>query len=389
MTPDRTQPIPDALPAEEEVLDALPAEEHAPMVGKRPPANKKFPCPQCGARLDFDPASRGLLCPYCGHQVVVEPTNQQVVEHDWKAYLQNRAREEVVLPGRSSEVKCSGCAAVVLLEDKVVTEKCPYCSRPLDNQPEAAHGMVQPHAVLPFAVTSKQACAQFDAWIASRWFAPNGLRKFSLLGQLAGAYMPFWTFDSMTYSAYRGQRGDNYTVTVYRNGKSQSETRIRWRSVSGEIQEFFDDVLVYASHSLPGDLVDELDPWDLRDLADFRHEYLSGFLAERYTVTPTEGFTIAQSIMDDRIRALVRQDIGGDHQRISWVQTQHVGVTFKHVLLPCWLASYRFHERTFRILVNARTGEVVGTRPWSWIKITLLVVAILLAIGGLILLFNH
>lgn len=382
------QPIPDALPAEP-IPEALPAEHHEPVVGRRPPASRKFPCPQCGARLDFDPASRGLLCPYCGHRVVIEPTNHQVVERDWEAYLRNQAGHEVVLPGRSSEVKCTGCGAVVLLADKVVTEKCPYCSRPLDHQPEAAQGMVQPHAVLPFAVSSKQAGAAFDAWIAGRWFAPNGLRQFALLGQLAGAYLPFWTFDSMTYSAYRGERGDDYTVTVYRDGKSHSETRTRWTSVSGEIQEFFDDILVYGSHSLPADLVDELAPWDLDDLVDFRDEYLSGFQTERYTVTPSEGFAIAQGIMDERIRELVRQDIGGDHQRISWVQTQHVGVTFKHILLPCWLASYRFHGRTFRILVNARTGEVVGQRPWSWIKITLLVASILLALGGLVLLFSR
>jgi hypothetical protein len=46
-------------------------------------------------------------------------------------------------------------------------------------------------------------------------------------------------------------------------------------------------------------------------------------------------------------------------------------VTYKHVLLPMWICSYRYRDKIYRFLVNARTGEVQGQRPWSWVKITL------------------
>ena len=49
-----------------------------------------------------------------------------------------------------------------------------------------------------------------------------------------------------------------------------------------------------------------------------------------------------------------------------------------------WISAYRFKERTFQFLVNARTGEVQGERPWSWIKITLLVIFILALIGVIV-----
>src|SRR5262249_11997487 len=68
------------------------------------------------------------------------------------------------------------------------------------------------------------------------------------------------------------------------------------------------------------------------------------------------------------------------------VRTQYVGVTFKHLLLPVWVAVYRYRDKVFRILVNARTGEVQGERPYSWVKIALLVLAILL-IGAVVLIF--
>jgi hypothetical protein len=38
-----------------------------------------------------------------------------------------------------------------------------------------------------------------------------------------------------------------------------------------------------------------------------------------------------------------------------------------------WITAYRFRQTVYRVLVNARTGEVQGERPWSWIKITLFV----------------
>src|SRR5439155_17500153 len=59
-------------------------------------------------------------------------------------------------------------------------------------------------------------------------------------------------------------------------------------------------------------------------------------------------------------------------------------VTFKHLLLPVWLASYRYRDTLYQILVNARTGEVVGRRPYSVAKIVSLIVAIIVAAGLLL-----
>ena len=138
-----------------------------------------------------------------------------------------------------------------------------------------------------------------------------------------------------------------------------------------------------------GELVTALEPWDLGRLEDFRPEFLAGFKTERYVVTLPEGFSTAQQIMDASIRQLCYQDIGGDHQQLSSVQTQHVGVTYKHILLPMWLAVYRYQNQTYRILVNARTGEVQGARPYSWIKITLAVIAGLIVAGIVIFLISQ
>jgi hypothetical protein len=315
---------------------------------------------------------------------LIVPDQDGVQERDYEAGL-SQLRKESTLEGRSTQVRCTGCGAVVLLEDKVVTEKCPFCATHLENKPEVAETMFVPESVLPFHVDGRRARESFHAWIASRWFAPNSLKKMANLGQLSGIYLPYWTYDSMTYSHYTGQRGDNYTetetyTTTNAQGQTITETRTvvktRWYPVSGEVDHFFDDVLICASKSLPPGPIRELEPWDLQSLVTFMPEYLSGFKTERYAVGLKEGFGRAQRIMDDRIRSLCAADIGGDHQIVETVRTQHVGVTFKHILLPLWLATYRYFDKVYRIMVNARTGEVVGERPWSIWKIALAVLGV-------------
>jgi DNA-directed RNA polymerase subunit RPC12/RpoP len=371
-------------------MSAPEREVKDPTVTKAPPAGRKFPCPQCGAKLDFDPSAHALACPYCGHKEAIARGHDDLKEHDLEAYLRDRDSLKTPVEGHANEVKCPACAAVVLLEDKVVTDRCPYCGTHLENQPRVAEAMIQPEGVLPFKVAQRDAVGAFARWIAGLWFAPNALRKLADLGQLTGVYVPFWTFDSMTYTHYTGERGDDYWVTetyTETNAQGQTETktrqvlRTRWTPVAGEVRHFFDDVLVCASKGLPEAYRGKVAPHELKGLEEFKPEFLSGFKTERYQVGPRDGFDRAREIMDQHIRSLCCQDIGGNHQRLHSVRTRHVGVTFKHLLLPVWLANYRYQEKVYRVIVNGRTSQILGDRPYSWVKIVLLVLAILLAVA--------
>ena len=258
--------------------------------------------------------------------------------------------------------------------------------------------MILPECMLPFRIEKRQAIDNFSKWLSGLWFAPNTLKQFANLGQMNGVYVPFWTFDSMTYTWYTGERGVDYTETEYYTDtetytdaggqtqtrqvqKSRQVTRTVWTPVSGRVNHFFDDVAVCASASLPPHYAATLTPKELKGVEPFKPEYLSGFVSERYTVGPKEGFAQAKDIMDAEIRRLCLRDIGGNHQRLHTVETKHMGVTFKHVLLPVWLASYRYQDKAYRVLVNGQTGKVTGDRPYSWIKITLLVLFIVAVIG--------
>ena len=215
--------------------------------------------------------------------------------------------------------------------------------------------------------------------------------------KLAGVYIPYWTYDSDTTTDYRGERGDYYytteTYTAMVNGRSVTRTRqvrhTRWSPASGTVRNSFDDILILASKSLPKKYTERLEPWDLANLVPYADEYLSGFRAESYQISLPEGFEAAKGVMAAAIQNSIRQDIGGDEQRIHSAQTQYENITFKHILLPVWLSAYRFREKIYRILINARTGEVQGERPFSaWkiagaVLIALVIVGILILIGSL------
>jgi DNA-directed RNA polymerase subunit RPC12/RpoP len=362
-----------------------------PTVSSAPPAGRKFPCPSCGARLDFDPNARGLKCPYCGYeQKIVRGDKSEVVEREYGEYLDREEAKGKAIPGRSNETRCPGCGANVLLEDKVATERCPFCATHLENKPEAAHAMIPPESLLPFSIDLREARAEFEKWLGSLWFAPNALKKLAALGQLSGVYVPYWTYDAMTITFYEGERGEDYTTTEWytdSNGRRQSRTVVHtnWYPVEGEVRHFFDDVLLCGSKSLPADLTHKVDDWKLSKLEPFQPEFLSGFRTERYAVGLREGYKIAKELMEPTITRLVRQDIGGDHQRVHDQKTRYSAVTFKPLLLPVWVAVYRFHDRTFQILINGRTGRVAGYRPWSAWKLTACVLTVVMAIIAVIL----
>jgi DNA-directed RNA polymerase subunit RPC12/RpoP len=376
------KPLPIATPVHKE-----------PTVSKAPPAGRKFPCPACGARLDFDPAARGLSCPYCGHrEKIAKDADAEVLERDYHEYLdrQEESGGGKAIEGRSSQVRCTGCGAMVLLEDKVATEKCPFCHTHLENHPESAAGAVPPESLLPFKVELKAARDAFTQWLEGLWFAPTELKKIANLGQLTGVYLPYWTYDSMTYTVYDGLRGDDYQETEWFTAtkpdgtteqQSRTVTKTRWTPVSGEVQHFFDDVLVCASKSLPPAMVADLEPWHLEKLEPFQASYLSGFKTERYAIGLKEGFGRAKEFMEPEIHRLICQDIGGNHQQVRGKKTKYSSITFKHLLLPMWVAVYRYREDTYQVLLNGRSAKVVGKRPWSFMKIFRLVSLIVLALA--------
>jgi len=345
--------------------------------------------------LDYAIGTDSLECRYCGHRNTIVAAPASIEELDLHAALE-RLQSAAPAAGEKRITECSNCAAEFTLEAHVHSGECPFCGTTVVTGTGEAKP-IKPRALLPFAVTAETARASYREWLEGLWFAPSALKEHARGDtSLTGVYVPYWTYDSDTATAYRGQRGDVYFVTeryvTTVNGRRVTRTRqvprIRWRPANGRTARHFDDVLVGATRTLPRKITDWLAPWDLENLVPYTEDYLAGFSSEIYQVELDEGFGVARRIMDQTIRGDVRRAIGGDRQRITSLRTEHSDTTFKHVLLPLWSAGFRFRDKTYRFVVNGRTGKVRGERPWSVVKIALAAIAGAVLLAAVLVLAN-
>ncbi|MGV8987495.1 MAG: primosomal protein N' (replication factor Y) - superfamily II helicase [Cypionkella sp.] len=349
----------------------------------------RWPCQQCGAELRYSPGQTVLKCDHCGFEQTITP-EAGANAGPWSKPAKTKAFQEHPLsrgladdlPASASEevrsTKCPNCGAVVEFHGASHATECPFCASPvvIDTGLERK---IKPQAVVPFGLDESSARKALISWLGRLWFAPNRLLEFTRAGRaMNGVYVPYWTFDAATASRYRGAKGVHYyetrTVTVNVNGRNEQRQeqvqKTRWYPASGTVARDFDDVLVIASTSLPTGLGDGLEPWTLSELQTYTPDYLAGFQAEGYTVPLADGNKVAKGKMQRVIVEDVRRDIGGDVQRIDSVDTSYAAETFKHILLPVWMAAYKYNGKSYRFLVNGQTGEVQGERPWSVWKLT-------------------
>ena len=343
-----------------------------------------FPCTQCGAVLKYAPGTTLLVCDYCGFENHIESRAGVIQEYDLQEAL--RQLEQPRTESSKPQIHCEECGASFQFEASLHAGECPFCGTPIVTTTVQSKP-IQPKSLLPFSINEVEARQRFQSWLNGLWFAPNAVKKYARSeSKLTGVYLPYWTFDSQTSTFYSGERGDIYyvdqPVQVMRNNQIVTEIRrvpeIHWTPVSGHVSRFFDDVLVGASKSLPRKILDALQPWELDQLIPYDEDYLSGFRSEYYQVDLDEGFDYAKQVMDGVIYRDIAFDIGGDHQRIYQVRTRHSGTTYKHCLLPVWSAAFRYRNKAYRFVINGRTGEVQGERPYSWWKIAFATLAALL-----------
>lgn len=326
-----------------------------------------------------------MKCVSCARTEAVPASTATLIAHA----LDDALKHVTPLSAEALEVTCDGCGSVMVFEPPEVAGACSFCGMTIVAQAKAADPMIAPDAVLPVKVTKDAAQKEVRDWIATRWFAPNALQKMAQQEGIAGVYLPFWTYAADTESQYSGARGVHYWETEYfttqdSNGnqvqQSRQVMRTAWSPASGSVGRKFADLLVPATKSVNETRLNALEPWDLPSLCAYEPAYLAGFKAQRYQIELPEGFEKAKRVMERQIEQDVRRDIGGDEQRVSQVQTATSNETFQHLLLPVWIGAYDFQGKVFQVVVNARTGEVQGERPYSAMKITLLVFGIIFLI---------
>ena len=369
---------PDDIPAED--IESEVEDESSSAAS----ADVGFQCDNCGAEMRWDPDADALRCAFCEHTVEVPRAEGTILERP----LSEAGSAARGLGLERRVVRCDTCGATVSLDLSETADICVFCGSPSVLDQEANRNAIRPESVIPLDVGRGFVEVAFGKWIRGLWFRPNALKQLKRF-EAVGVYAPFWTFDCRVHSEWSADAGYYYYVTrtywTTVNGKRVMRTRrvrkVRWVPKWGKRDDVYDDVLISASVGRPHDLVRKLGDFELGALVPYRPEYLAGWRAEEYLVDLETGWGHAQQVIEREQERRCAGDIPGDTHRFLRVANTISDTHWKHVLLPLWSLQYRFKERTYTVLIHGQTGKVVGHAPYSWIKITLFVLA-LLGAGG-------
>ena len=348
--------------------DVIDPDKLAPQPeGELSPARAdRFSCPKCGARMVFAPDGGSLLCENCGYRdppLSLPPSSAKMggarggfpEEQDFIVAMATAAGHRK--PVAMHAFTCRGCGANFILPPEVISATCSYCGTPHVLDVKAARELLPPDAVIPFAFNREHAERLLSDWAREQHLPPA-----SRANVPRGIYLPVWTFDLNGEIPYRAE------VQV----KEGNQTVVR--VINDTYPVIYNDVAVPASRKLEMLLDAALPAYRIGDAAAYDPRYLADWPAEVYEIT------MSDASLEARARSVRRMQ----RQLGEYLKTLYDGYTtfttssailsaesFKLVLVPAWITTYRADARLRQALVDGQTGSVHGeesTRsPLDWL----------------------
>jgi hypothetical protein len=335
-------------------------------------ARQKFHCPACGAEANWNPAKQALVCPFCGAEspatLQTRGADTVIVEHDLAAALGSIPDSARGWQAAKTSVLCQSCHAISVFDAEEIGRRCDFCGSTALVPYDQVKDPFRPESLLPLKIAESQARELIRAWYGRQWLAPNTFSARALTDTVKGIYLPYWTFDAKADARWTAEAGTYYSV---RENNRQVQ-KVRWTRASGALSHAFDDELVCASVGVDPGRLRRIEPFPTDTLVPFDPGYLAGWTVERYQIDLVAAAERSRQQMLARLRELCGQQVPGDTYRHLVVDATFNDQKFKHILTPVWLMSYDYGSRSYQVIVNGVTGSIAGKRPWSWVKVTLL-----------------
>ena len=271
-------------------------------------------------------------------------------------------------------MRCQSCQAITVFGAQQIGKRCDFCGSTALVPYEEVKEPFRPESLLPLKISESQARDLIRAWYGRQWLAPNRFRLKAITDTVKGVYLPYWTFDAQADARWTAESGTYYYV---REG-GKNVRKVQWRPAAGELTHAFDDDLVCASVGVDASRLRRIEPFPTSSLVPFDAGYLSGWIVERYQIDLVAAAQRSRQQMLNTLQALCGKEVPGDTYRNLSVNATFTGQTFKHILAPIWLLTYVYGATSYQVVVNGVTGTMSGSRPWSWIKVSLVVLAALI-----------
>ncbi len=324
-----------------------------------PSGARRLVCPKCAAKMLVKSGELPPVCVYCGMQLESNhgiPSGTQITEQDFFAALPTAKAHRWEYPTERT-LKCEGCGAIFILPQLQASGDCPFCGSTHVVKGSAVE-LIHPDSLLPFHFDRAEAAGCIRKWLDEQRFRPADLTSCAGTIEPRSAFLPFWTFDL-------GGTMDWRALVAEHRGK-----RTEWVRQTGLHLVYHDDLLVPASRRITEELSGAYSNFNTNELVPYAAELLAGYTTEVYQVSLAEASVAArQRALQKAIAYEQRTSLEGKTYRDFFMNSIGMVVdSYKLVLLPIWLASYRYRRQTFPVAVNGQTGTVAGRIPRNWLQ---------------------
>ena len=321
----------------------------------------EYKCPCCDAPLVFSQASQKLHCKSCQNEFDMETVQEYNENLSEDGFSWEESEQAPWDDPHVQTFECPSCCGQIVTDGSTAATFCPYCGNPAV-LPTRLSGGLKPDAVIPFKKTKQDAENAFLAFCKGKPLLPKDFTSRQQLEKITGTYVPFWLYscDSRQDGKYRATRVRHWSDSRYHYTKTDYFLLTRAARAN------FEGIPMDGSTKMDDTIMESIEPFDYSQLVDFDTAYLSGFLADKYDVEARSG--------EDRIRQRVGETMS------QMIATSCIGYTSvipmarnlqishskaKYVLLPVWLLTSRYQDKTYTFAMNGQTGKIAGTFPIS------------------------
>lgn len=301
-----------------------------------------FKCKNCGGNTIYSPERKTMYCPFCDSQDSQERTEETC---DMQT--------------------CPNCGGEIQVEEHTSALQCPYCDHYIILN-ERVEGTYEPEKIIPFKYSKDMVKELMRENFKKHRFAPTDFLSEVRLNSMTGEYVPFWMYDYHTNCDYQGE---GIKTRVWVTGDMEY-TETSFYNVVRNMDINYQEIPADASVSMPDTVMDLLEPYQYNELTDFKPEYMSGFLGEKYNMSSELVEGRAKAKMSESAEVLLKQSISG-YARVNAlhknIRADSVGTHYD--LLPVWKYDYTYKEQSFPFYINGQTGKVVGRVPISKEKV--------------------
>lgn len=271
---------------------------------------------------------------------------------------------------------CKACGAAMSYDASAQALRCPFCAS-TDMEPRENSRGVKASRVVPLRVTKQEAENLLRDWLGSGFWRPKDAARAAQIGEIAAVYVPYWSFSARTNTQWtadsspapRGSKGD-------------------WYPVSGNNNATYSDILIGGSSVLTPQETQALSPFRIGDAVAPDSIDLENAIVEEFRVSRKVARPQAREMLETLEQSACAKLVPNRHRNLR-TNVRVSAMEGRPTLLPVWILAYRYKNAVHRVLINGQTGTLSGSAPFSYGKLTTIliiaavVIACLFAIGAL------